>query len=161
MDLRDATPDDWQASRDVRLRALSQDPNAFCSSLERESDFAEHEWRDRLERGLTVLAWDGSRPIGTVTGKPDPHEDGGREIVAMWVDPAHRGIGISDALIASIVNWAAAQGAHEVALWVAEDNTRARSLYERCGFAETGEREVMREGVDQIRMRKALPAPVI
>ncbi|WP_344755421.1 GNAT family N-acetyltransferase [Leifsonella bigeumensis] len=156
MELRRATTDDWAASRDIRLRALSQDPNAFCSSLESESGFDEQRWRNRLGHGITVLAWEGSDPVGTVTGKPDPHEEGGREIVAMWVAPAHRGTGLADSLIASVVDWAATEGAHEVALWVAEDNSRARSLYERVGFAATGETDAMRPGVDQLRMRLSL-----
>ncbi|MBB5632428.1 ribosomal protein S18 acetylase RimI-like enzyme [Cryobacterium mesophilum] len=156
MELRTAAPEDWQASREIRIRALSQDPDAFCSSLQREIGMADQEWRDRLERGTTVLAWDGESAVGTVTGKADPHEAGGREIVAMWVDPACRGTGLADALISRVVEWAGEDGAHEVALWVAEDNAHARSLYERTGFALTGEREPMRPGVDQVRMRREL-----
>lgn len=157
MELRRAVPDEWAASRDIRLRALSQDPNAFCSSLEHESGFDEKRWRDRLGRGTTILAWDGSDPVGTVTGVPDPHEEGGREVVAMWVDPAHRGSGLAGALLDSVIDWAEADGAHGVALWVAGDNSRARALYERTGFTVTGETEVMRPGVDQLRMRMPLP----
>src|SRR5690606_21298573 len=72
MELRRATPDEWVASRDIRLRSLAQDPNAFCSSLAGESGFDEQRWRDRLEEGFTVLAWEASEAVGTVTGKPDP-----------------------------------------------------------------------------------------
>lgn len=94
MELRRAAANDWQAVRKVRLQSLTHDPDAFCSTLERESGFDEQLWKERLDRGGTVLAWDGAIPVGTVTGKNDPHEAGGREIVAMWVDPSQRGTGL-------------------------------------------------------------------
>lgn len=161
MELRRASADDWEASRDVRLRALAQDPNAFCSTLEREAGFDEPTWRERLGRGITVLAWDGEEPVATVTGKADPHEAGGREVVALWVDPTQRGTGVADALLTFVIDWARGEGAHEVALWVAEDNSRARTLYECFGFTPTGERDVMRPGTDEIRLRLPLRLPLI
>ena len=156
MEIRQATPDEWQLSRDIRLRALEDAPDAFCSSLESERAFDEEAWRSRLERAHTVFAWEGPEVVGTATGKPDPHEDGGHEFVAMWIDPDHRRSGVATALIEELVRWARAEGAHSIALWVAEDNDRARRLYEQCGFAATGEREVMRPGTDQLRMRLPL-----
>lgn len=157
MKIRRALPDEWQLSRDIRLRSLADAPDAFCSSLDTERAFDEKAWRSRLERAHTVFAWEGSELVGTATGKPDPHEEGGREIVAMWVDPTHRKSGVAAALIDELVRWARAEGTHSIALWVAEDNDRARRLYERCGFAATGEREIMRPGTDQLRMRLPLP----
>jgi ribosomal protein S18 acetylase RimI-like enzyme len=160
MEFRRASADDWAAACDIRLRALEQDPTAFCSTLERESAFDEGVWRDRLGRAATILAWDGPLPVATGTLKPDPHEAGGCEIVAMWVDPSRRGTGLADELITSLVGRAEGEGAHEVALWVAEDNDRARALYARCGFVPTGEREPMRKDVDQVRMRRELAEPL-
>lgn len=158
MDLRRVAVEDWQAVRNVRLRALTLDPNAFCSSLERESAFDGQAWRNRVSSGITVLAWDGEDPVATISGKVDPHEDGGREIVALWVAPSVRGEGLADALVHQVIDWARSESAHEVALWVAEDNEHALTLYERVGFAATGERDVMRPGVDQIRLRLPLLA---
>lgn len=156
MELRRVTANDWRAARDVRLRSLTQDPNVFCSTLERESSFEDQAWLERLGHGITVLAWNGSIPVATVTGKDDPHEAGGREIVAMWVDPTQRGTGLADALIAAIIEWAVDEGAQDLALWVAEGNGHARALYERCGFTATGERDVMPSGEQEIRMRRQL-----
>lgn len=150
------TPDEWRVSRDVRLRALEQDPDAFCSTLESERAFEDETWKTRLERAETLFAWDGDEVAGTATGKADPHEQGGREIVAMWVAPEHRRRGTASALIDALVQSARGQGASSVALWVAEDNVRARRVYEASGFTLTGERDVMRPGVDQLRMRLAL-----
>jgi len=37
--------------------------------------------------------------------------------------------------------WAKARGFASLILWVTESNGPARRLYERCGFAATGERQ--------------------
>lgn len=158
MEIRRATVDEWQLSRDVRLRALGEAPDAFCSTLERECGFDDDEWMSRLERAETVFAWEGNDVVGTATGKPDPHEVGGREIVAMWVAPEHRRSSVATALIAALIDSARAAGAASVALWVANDNDRALRAYEASGFALTGEHEPMRPGVDQLRMRLPLTA---
>lgn len=158
MEIRRAAADEWQTSRDIRLRALESDPDAFCSTLEGTRRYGEGEWRSRLERAETVLAWEGDEVIGTATGKSDPHEKGGREIVAMWVAPGHRRGGVATSLIAALVESARRADVPSIALWVAEDNDRALRAYEASGFVLTGEREAMRPGVDQVRMRLPLAA---
>ncbi len=156
MEIRAAAAGDWEHSKNVRLRALAEAPNAFCSSLDRELAFDDQAWRDRLQRGRTFLAWNGGITVGTATGTVDPHDEGGRELVAMWVDPNERRTGVAVALIDAVVEWARAERAPAIALWVAEDNVSALRLYEKRGFTLTGERELMRPGVDQVRMRKPL-----
>jgi RimJ/RimL family protein N-acetyltransferase len=156
VEIRRATSAQWRESRDIRLRALADAPDAFLSTLEREQGFDEETWKSRLDRAYTVFAWEGEDVVGTATGKPDPHEDGGREIVGMWVDPAHRRSGVATALVTELVRWARAEGAGSVALWFADGNDRARRLYAECGFALTGEREAMRPGHDECRMRLPL-----
>ncbi len=156
MDIRRATADEWDVARDIRLRSLRESPDAFCSSYDGELGTDEAFWRDRLSRSATFLAWENSAPVGTVAGKVDEHEEGSREFVAMWVDPSKRGAGVGKALIEAVADWAHSEGARAIALWVADANFAARRLYERCGFALTGEREPMRPGVEQLRMRKSL-----
>lgn len=142
MEIRRATADDWKLSKDIRLRALAEAPNAFCSSLERELAFDDQAWRDRLVATATFLAWDGGTAVGTATGTADSHEQNGRELVVMWVDPSARHAGVAIALMDAVVGWARTQGSRAIALWVAEDNTDARHTYERYGFELTGERSL-------------------
>lgn len=156
VDVRRATPDEWELTRDIRLRSLAEDPNAFCSSLERARSYDAEVWRSRLDQAETMLARVNGAVVGTVTGKDDPHEAGGREVVAMWVDPAHRRSGVARALLGDLVRRAREAGVASVALWVADDNEPAMRAYEKFGFTLTGEREVMRPGVDQLRMRLPL-----
>jgi ribosomal protein S18 acetylase RimI-like enzyme len=62
-------------------------------------------------------------------------------LVSMWVDPRYRRRGVARALVDQAVRWAAERQAREVILWVADQNTAARRLYEQLGFRPTGERQ--------------------
>ncbi|WP_168626757.1 GNAT family N-acetyltransferase [Cryobacterium sp. BB307] len=99
MDIRPTTAADRRAYRDIRLRALADAPNAFRSTLEREVAFDDSIWHDRASSGNTVLACDGDKALGTATLIDDRHEAGGKEVVAMWVDPDHRRAGVASALL--------------------------------------------------------------
>ena len=77
-----------------------------------------------------------------MVGKPSydgiPHR---RDVISMWVQPAHRGNGIAAALVRAVVEWASGDGACEVALWVADGNAAAAAVYRRAGFVPTGRRQ--------------------
>lgn len=155
--VRRGVPDDWRASKQLRLRALADSPSAFASTLEREVTFGDEVWRTRLESAATFFAVDDDGGfVGSVTGIDDRHEAGGREVVAMWVDPGWRERGIGAALMDAVLEWARAEGAASIALWVADGNDAARRLYERCGFVSTGQRDVIRNGLGETRLRLAL-----
>ena len=155
--IRRGLPDDWRASKELRLRALAGSPGAFSSTLERELEYDDDVWRTRLERAATFFAVDPEGAlVGTVTGVGDPHERDGREVVAMWVEPEWRGQGVGGALLDAVVEWARAEGAASIALWVADGNDDARRLYERRGFVDTGQRDVIRDGLGEGRLRLAL-----
>jgi GNAT superfamily N-acetyltransferase len=129
---------DWRHLRAVRLEALAESPAAFGSTLEREQRYDEGDWREWARNAATFLAFDGGVPVGMAAGieGSSVHE---RELIAMWVHPAHRGIGVSSALLGSVTNWARAQGAIRVTLWVTRTNNTAANLYLRAGFAATGD----------------------
>jgi GNAT superfamily N-acetyltransferase len=156
VDVRRATLEDWRECRDLRLRALADAPDAFASTLERELAFTDRVWRERLVTGHQLLASEGGSIVGTATGIPDTHERGGREVVGMWVAPESRGRGVGKALIEGLVTWARNASAPSIALWIADGNDAARLLYESCGFTATGERDIIRAGLGQQRMRLPL-----
>jgi len=60
------------------------------------------------------------------------------ELISMWVAPFARGQGVSDSLVAAVVQWARGQRAVKIALAVFESNEHARALYRRHGFADAG-----------------------
>ena len=143
-ELRRLGPDDWQVLRDIRLRALAESPDAFGSTLDRERDFDEKDWRRRLVRPVfAVLADD--RPVAMAGA----FTDGGRlQVWGMWTDPAHRGRGHARALLDALVGDAVDEG-RPVSLHVNTANSVARAAYESYGFVPTGELEPLRPGSDQ------------
>lgn len=60
--------------------------------------------------------------------------------------PAHRGQGLGSRLLEIADRIAAAEGQRRMSVIVAADNTGARRLYERHGYAETASRPCVAEG---------------
>ncbi len=102
--VRVAVADELRAGRDIRLRALVQDPTAFGSSFAREELFDELSWRQRIETSHWVLAWIGEEPVGLVAGVINS-ESNDHELVGMWVEPEQRGTGVATVLVDSISTW--------------------------------------------------------
>ena len=141
--VREATAEEWQVLRDIRLDALRDAPDAFLSTYTEQAALEEADWRRSISRGGTFLAClpggDTTRPAGLVCG--DLEKSGTVQLMSMWVRPQARGCGVGEALVAAVIDWARARNATSVHLWVIETNKRAWVFYERCGFALTGERQ--------------------
>jgi GNAT superfamily N-acetyltransferase len=142
--VRAAVVEEWQVLRDVRLTALRDTPSAFGSTYAKEVQLAEQDWRDRAGRGSNFLAYlpevSTTEPVGLAAGYLETPDTA--ELVSMWVNPQARGRGVGEALIARVAQWATEQpGTKTLHLWVTDSNKSACRLYERCGFALTGERQ--------------------
>jgi GNAT superfamily N-acetyltransferase len=114
MEVRPARADDWEALRELRLRALADAPDAFASTLEAELAFPAEEWRRRSAGGpasARFIAREGGSGVGLAAIFAEPATPGRMHLVSMWVDPRHRRRGVT------------------------------RALYERAGFRPTGERQ--------------------
>jgi GNAT superfamily N-acetyltransferase len=148
-----ATPDEWVRWRQVRLRALTTDPDAFGSSLEVERDWPEEQWRERLADGRVVFAAVDGTAVATAGWFVS--EPGWGQVVAMWVDPVWRGRGLGRLLLDAVVADVRAAGLR-VLLWVADGN-RARRLYEQAGFVPTGEQAPIRPGTTATKSLLVLP----
>jgi GNAT superfamily N-acetyltransferase len=156
--VREVIPDDWEALRDVRLAALREAPQAFGSTYAREAAFTEERWRGRIsDRSVTYFAYlpENPEPAGLAGVYV---EDDVADVVSMWVRPAARGRGAGEALIEATAGWAEARGHAWLLLWVTESNAPARKLYDRCGFALTGERQPLPSdpALPEVRMRRPL-----
>lgn len=155
--IRAAAPEDWRTVREVRLAALADAPFAFGSTYERERGFTERDWRKRFAAdSVTLVAWLDGQPVGIAGGIPTGDEDGGIDLVSMWVHPTARGRGLGEALVSAVARWAAQRDALALALWVTETNAPARRLYDRCGFVPTGERQPLPHdrSLTEIRMSR-------
>lgn len=140
-EVRLLAPDDWQDYRDIRLRALADSPDAFASTLARESTFDEGDWRLRLSQRVVVVLTDGE-PVSVGGLFVDP--DGQAWLWGMWTDPGHRRRGHARRVMAAVV-----PEDRSVRLDVNLANSAARAAYERYGFVSTGELEPLRPGSGQ------------
>jgi len=140
MEILRIRPAEWESFRDTRLRALADSPSAFGSSLARERDRQEAEWRTRLGRpdGAIFAAREGSAWFGLAGSYLDEEDPSVAWVVSMWVAPEARRRGVGRQLVESCVDWARERGATEVRLWVTRGNDPARTLYEAAGFEPTG-----------------------
>ena len=161
MQIRALSPDDWQLWRTLRLDALAEAPDAFGSRLAdwQGANDREDRWRGRLgiQGSFNVVAVLDDQPVGMASGVPST-DDGVVEIISMWIAPAARGRGVGAALVKAIEQWARNRGARVLRLDVADGNRAACQLYQRNGFAFTGELgDLMPDGVRRERvMAKSL-----
>jgi len=83
-----------------------------------------------------------------------------RHVNGLAVDPALQGRGVGRALLEAAAAEAARRGARRLTLRVLAPNTRARRLYESCGFVVEGvlrgEFHVDGRDVDDVLMARAL-----
>ncbi|CUH81244.1 putative acetyltransferase YhhY [Tritonibacter multivorans] len=140
MKIEQLTTIEWPRYRRLRLRALQDSPEAFCTSHETEAHWDPEQWQRRLTGTYTtfVAVLDG-RDCGLVTvaalrGQP---QDAG--LFGMWVAAEARGYGAARALVAAAVEWARAGCYNQLFLDVIDDNGPAITLYARCGFVPTGQ----------------------
>jgi ribosomal protein S18 acetylase RimI-like enzyme len=84
-----------------------------------------------------VIELDG-RAVGLVSGGPSNYT-GAAVLTSLWVHPSARGHGVGDRLVRAVVDWSMNEGFGRLLLWVADGNEYAEHLYERNGFARTGD----------------------
>ena len=143
--VRRAVPGDEAILRALRLEAMLDSPAAFGSTYAREQARTIEDWQRWMSPGVTFLLYDRDHPRGLVAGSWENHQKDDDRLVylmAMWVHPTLRGTGAADALVASVLAWAAEQSAREVRLYIRKGNDPARRCYERHGFRVTGRENV-------------------
>jgi GNAT superfamily N-acetyltransferase len=161
MEIRRLRPDEWPALRDLRLRSLAADPDAFGSTLERELGFSDADWQDRARStdGVIVVADSADGLIGIAMGAPLRERPADTGVFAMWVAPEARGQGIGGQLLDAIVAWARSAGTPSLELGVVTTNAAAIALYGGRGFIDTGERRPLRAGSGLMMQTMVAPVP--
>lgn len=56
----------------------------------------------------------------------------------MWAAPDFRSTGVGSQLVDAVKEWGIQAEAEQIELWVVVDNRRARELYFKAGFVDTG-----------------------
>jgi ribosomal protein S18 acetylase RimI-like enzyme len=135
-ELRRLRADETEPLRELRLRALREDPGAFAETYEQARARPQEDWA-AWAASTVFVAIDGERWVGMVACGP---HDGSTWLSALWVDPSTRGTGLGLRLIEAVAEWAREQGSSAVTLSVTTNNPAAEALYARAGFTETGRR---------------------
>ncbi len=161
MRIRRAAVGDEKTLRGLRLQALSDAPEAFGSTYERELARTTTDWQRWMSPGVTFILDAPEGANGIVAGSRDTTDASVVQLMAMWVHPAIRGSGAADELVAAVLAWAESVGARLVRLDVMRANARALRFYERNGFRLTG-REAVRErdGMLEVQMERQVESRV-
>ena len=154
--IRPARPDEWPIWRELRLRALTESPDAFGETLasvqgkdwsaltaERPDDVALFALRDNVPVCICSVH---TKPLVA-------------KIFSMWVAPEVRRQRVADHLLARAIAIAKIRGVAEVRLNVTDPQVAARQLYLRHGFIGTGHRERLRDDTDIMKEALVLVLP--
>jgi RimJ/RimL family protein N-acetyltransferase len=147
--------------RELRLEALTSNPEAFGASWEDESVKPDSWWTERLEANTVFGGWIDRSPLLGIAGF---HVNGAAKLRhkgilwGMYVRPDGRGTGLAAALVQRIIEHARAL-VEEICLTVVSSNAAAYRLYGAAGFEQYGlERRALKVGneyYDEVLM--ALP----
>ena len=166
MILRQLSPDDLPAYRQLRLFSIVDSPASIAASYEEEAAVPLEQMAQRLlptPQQAVFGAFDGTALVALAGFRRERsaklrHRG---DIWGVYVAPAARGTGLSRALMAALLaHVRTLAGVVLVKLSVRADNDAARALYRRLGFELTGvdTRSLCVDGVyhDEERMQLAL-----
>ena len=160
--VRRLQPDEWQAYRAIRLRALADAPDAFGSTLAAEQGLPDQTWASRVAKSAVsgidcaLVAQENGLLVGLLWAKVDARDAGRVNLFQMWVAPASRGRGVAAALLDEALGWARSRATRVVHLGVNDANAGALGLYERAGFRRLGAPYPMREGAPHMEQEMRL-----
>lgn len=157
--IRRAEPSDWEVYRSIRLRSLSEEPDAYEAEYEAEARFEPDRWKARLATATSFLAFDDDQAlIGTATGLWTG--DGETVVVVgMYVAPEARGRGCAHQLLDAIADLSSRRRGRRLTLEVADSNSRAAHSYRSYGFVETGRRRLLDRDSSVTEIEFAYPLP--
>ncbi len=161
MDIRVLTVKDWEQFKQIRLKALQTDPQAFFVTYEKELETTDEEWQDKLQKQTKVYV--GSFKEDSIIGLAGAFTmDTPQEwiLISVYVDPEFRGQDIAGQLVRVIEDVVKEKGATRLSLLVNEHMTSAVRLYEKIGFeiVETVPDQTVGDGsvVSEYRMVKQI-----
>ena len=134
------TENDWARYRDIRLRALQSDGDAFGGDLSSESEFTEGQWREKARKYVGIIASIEGADCGFMTIENLKGDFSATCWVgSCWVDPKFRERGVLRDLFRFTDDHSVERtwGVQGLGVWV--DNGSAISAYEKIGFEKMGE----------------------
>jgi ribosomal protein S18 acetylase RimI-like enzyme len=137
--VRRLSPGDAVLYREIRLDGLRQEPDAFTSTIERESIQPPAFFADRLSHAAVFGAFRDAELLG-IAGfyvQEGPKHGHKGTLWGMYVRPAARRGGVGRRLAEAVIEHACTR-VEQIQLVVVSDNRAARALYARLGFEEYG-----------------------
>lgn len=168
MNILNSTQVNWLDYKNLRLKALKEEPQSFGSSYEDHKDNTDSEWQQRLEeykqgkKAWMFFAEKSGKLIGMVGGWQEETDiqQGIVNIMGMYVVPEYRGKGISKLLLHTLLEELKKNTSiKKVTLTVNTSKTSAFNLYKNLGFVEIEKKmEKMGDGVEYevVEMEKKL-----
>lgn len=143
MEIRKLDVNDAQAYYDLRIEALKDSPDAFATRLEDAVNRPVEQTAENLAlaNAVTFGAFAKGNLCANVTllRNTAPKLNHRASVVAVYVTPAERGIGIARRLMQKLLEFAAGwPGLERLDLMVASENLPAIALYEGLGFEKYG-----------------------
>jgi putative acetyltransferase len=124
----------------VRTTSEDTDFRALVRLLDQDlavRDGAEHAFYAQFNHiaklNHVVVAYQDGKPVGC--GAFKEFEPGAVEIKRMFVQPAHRGLGLAQAVLAELERWAGELGYASCVLETGQKQPEAIALYQRSGYA--------------------------
>jgi len=162
VETRHARSDDWELLKAIRLEALRESPDAFCTTYDEALVYGDAIWIERssadpvTSASVSILAIDAEEPVGMAAGILC--DESQLEVVSLFVKPTHRGTGIAQDLMRMVEAWARTRGAKRVILDVEAGNDRAGVFYAHIGYQPTGKRETYpgRIWLHRLKLEKSL-----
>lgn len=163
MKIRATEEQDWIILKEIRLAALLDSPTAFGVSYQTAITNSNEQWKQRASSETQPkfwLAFKDEKVIGMIGAGVDPKDR--YNLIAMWVEPASRGLGIADHLIDAVKFDAINKGFKQIFLDVSPNNLKASRLYKKHGFVFTAEEKSLTSHPDiQIQTMKWQSMPEI
>ena len=135
------TPEDWSRLRDIRLRALIENPEAFGPTYDEENNLNEQGWRNRFKKEYYLIGSISNKDVGTLYIEVLKVVHGATcWIGGCWTDPEYRGFGVMKSLFEFIDIHSKEKGWQRQGLGVWVHNEKAIKAYEAIGFSVAGEK---------------------
>lgn len=131
-------PDQWSRLREIRLKALQINPEAFGGTFEKESAEDEAAWREKfIKNDFLIASVDGVDGAIMYIEVLDGDFGATCWIGGCWSDPQFRGKGLFSAMMKFVDQQDRVWDVQGLGVWT--DNYSAIAAYEKLGFVKMGE----------------------
>jgi putative acetyltransferase len=153
IEIVNSTPERWEIYREIRLKGLLEDPQAFPRTYEEAVEFPQEAWMQRASNPYTFIAIENGVPLGTM-GALLSDESGHQiaTIIGVFVARGARGKGIGTRLFRAVLDKIQQDSTiRTVRLSVNKEQAAAVNLYQKFGFQVTGEKtEKLGDGKEHV-----------